>query len=72
MLAQNVEKEIIILLRKMNEKQRQEILNFARFLTTKKPVGVRGKDLLKFAGSIPYEELDNMAKAIEEEFGRVD
>ena len=33
MFANNVENEIIVLLGKMNEQQRQEILNFARRLT---------------------------------------
>lgn len=69
MINQNVEKQIIFLLNKMNDRQQQELLNFARFLTSTKPVGLAGKDLLKFAGSIPKEELEKMAKAIEEEFG---
>ena len=32
MFAHNVENEIVVLLRKMNEQQRQEVLNFARRL----------------------------------------
>ncbi len=72
MINSKIEKQIIGLLKKMNEQQQQELLNFARFLTTTKPVGVPGKDLLKFGGTIPKEELEEMAKAIEEEFGRVD
>jgi hypothetical protein len=69
MINSTIEKQIIVLLKKMNEQQQQELLNFARFLTTTKPVGVPGKDLLKFAGSIPKEDIEEMAKAIEEEFG---
>lgn len=69
MVNPKIEKQIIVLLKKMSEQQQQELLNFARFLTTTKPVGVPGKNLLKFGGSIPKEELEEMAKAIEEEFG---
>ena len=66
MINPTMQKEIIFTFNKMNKQQQQELLNFARFLTTTKPVGVSGKDLLKLAGSIPKEELEEITKVIEE------
>lgn len=51
MFVNNVENEIILLLRKMNEQQRQEILNFARLLT---------KD--GFSSILPFYEMPKMQK----------
>lgn len=67
-----IEKEIFTQLNKLSDEQQQQVLDFARFLARKKPVGVPGKELLKFGGTIPKEDLEEMAKAIEEEFGKLD
>jgi hypothetical protein len=51
------------------------VVDFARTLTgtSKRPIrGVPGKDLLKFAGSIPHEDAQEMLKAIEEGCEQID
>ena len=40
--------------------------------TVEQPVGVSGKQLLKFRGFIPPDELEQMSQAIEEDCERVD
>lgn len=67
-----IEKEIYTQLNKLSDEQQQQVLDFARFLGMKNPVGVPGKELLQFGGSIPKEDLQEIAKAIEEEFGKLD
>lgn len=47
------------------EKQRQ-VLEFARTLATSNVHGVRGVDLLQFAGTIDESDLDAMSQAIED------
>jgi hypothetical protein len=43
-----------------------QVLEFARNLTKSKIKGVPGEELLKFAGSIPKEDLQLMSEAIEQ------
>lgn len=50
----------------------QRVLEFAEALVITKPRGVPGKELLRFAGTIPPEDLKLMAEAIEEGCGKVD
>ena len=67
--------------------QQQEVLVFVKSLGTKSDghgadghratdasadKGTPGKELLKFAGSIPHEDLEAMKSAIEEGCGQVD
>lgn len=42
------------------------------FLKTLKPKGVEGKNLLRFEGTIPADDLQRMSKAIEEGCEKVD
>ncbi|MBD1834620.1 hypothetical protein H6F61_18425 [Cyanobacteria bacterium FACHB-472] len=53
-------------LNKLNSQQQQQVLDFARFLAITKPVGVPGKELLRFAGAIPADDLNLMIQAIKE------
>ncbi len=46
--------------------EQQRVLEFARALAMSRPGGVAGKDLLRFAGKIPKEDLHVMSAAIEE------
>jgi hypothetical protein len=51
------------------------VVDFARTLTgnSNRPIrGVPGKELLKFVGTIPHEDLEEMKKAIEEDCERID
>lgn len=69
-------------IRKLSRKQKTELfyklgIQFYQDLEESEQVlsrntGTRGKDLLKFAGSIDKKELDIMQQAIENECGRID
>lgn len=67
-----IEKEILSQLNKLNLEQQWQVLNYARFLAITKPIGVSGKELLRFAGTIPADDLKLMAQAIEEGCEQVD
>ncbi|MFB2922360.1 hypothetical protein [Aerosakkonema funiforme] len=56
----------------MSDKQQQQVLDFARFLAMKNPVGVPGKELLQFAGTLSQEDAKIMLKVAEENWGQVD
>lgn len=48
------------------------VLEFTRALTISTPHGVPGQQLLRFAGSIPFEDVEVMREAIERDCERVD
>jgi hypothetical protein len=66
----DVSPELIEELRTLSEDQQREVLAFTRAL--KRPRGVPARSLLRFAGSIPADDLEKMARAIEEGCERVD
>ena len=66
MLDPSLEKEILNQLDKLALEQQQQVLHFARALATLKPLGVPGKELLRFAGMIELDDLHTIAQAIEE------
>lgn len=72
MMNHAIEKQILTLMNRMSEQQQQEVLDFARFLATTKPVGVPGKELLKFAGTISHEDAQIMLETAEENWGQAD
>jgi hypothetical protein len=49
-----------------------QVLEFARNLTKSKIKGIPGKELLRFAGSIPKEDLQLMSEAIKQDCEKVD
>jgi len=53
------------------EKQ-QRVLEYARTLAGPLPVGTKGNDLLRFAGSIDEADLDEISRAIESGCEKVD
>jgi len=71
MLNPSLEKEIISQLSKMPYEKQQQVLHFVRALTRAKPLGIPGKDLLRFAGAIEPNDLQVMAQAIEEDCEKV-
>ena len=67
----SIEKEIISQLGKLPLEKQQRVLHFACALATGEPVGIPGKDLLRFAGTIETSDLRVMAQAIEEDCEKV-
>ena len=68
----SLENEIINHLNKLSSQQQQQVLDFARFLVMTKPIGVPGKELLRFAGAISADDLNLMAQAVKEGCEQVD
>jgi hypothetical protein len=66
-----MEREIIAQLEKLNLQQQLQVLNFAKSLAGTVPVGVPGKELLRFAGTLSHEEAKLMLEAIEEDCGQL-
>ncbi len=52
--------------------QQERVLEYARSLARERPEGVPGRELTRFAGTIPSEDLDRMMAAIEENCEQVD
>jgi hypothetical protein len=57
--------KVVEQLRTMPDNKQQEVLVFTRRLKDSAPVGIPGKNLLQFAGTIPPEDLEIMRQAIE-------
>ncbi len=66
MAGPSFEQEISSHLHKLTPEQQMRVLAFVRTLSEEKPSGVPGSDLLKFAGTIDLEDLQEMEKAITE------
>lgn len=64
--------EVIEQLRTMPDNLQQEVLLFTRKLKTSSKVGVPGKNLLQFAGTIPPNDLEVMRQAIDSDCEKVD
>ncbi len=72
-MSAQLQEQILDQLRRLPENQQEKVLHYAQALVEgTKPIGRPGKDLLRFAGSIPAEDIERMAQAIEEGCGRVD
>ena len=65
-MSKNVTGAILEQVRALLPEEQQRVLEFARALATSRPRGVAGKDLLRFAGTIPKDDLKMMCVAIEE------
>jgi len=65
MLDPRLENEILHHLAKLALEQ-QQVLHFARALAMTKPLGVPGKELRRFAGTIALGDLQTIAQAIED------
>lgn len=64
-MSQLLKDEIIKQIERLGEDQQQQMLDYARSLTMTKPMGVPGETLLRFAGFIPREDVEDMERAIE-------
>jgi hypothetical protein len=66
-MSTDLQEQVLKQMRQLPERQQQQVLNYARALAElSKPIGGPGKDLLKFAGTIPAADVGRMAEAIEE------
>lgn len=70
--SESIRRDILKQLDELGSEQQQRVLAFARRLAGAKPSGVRGKDLLRFAGSIGADDLALMSRAIDEGCERID
>jgi hypothetical protein len=71
MTGSSIAQAILDELRHLDRDQQQRVLDFAQSLVTK-PRGVPGAALLRFAGTIPEEDVRTMEKAIEAGCEQVD
>ncbi|MFB3920840.1 MAG: hypothetical protein ACE145_03915 [Terriglobia bacterium] len=68
----SIQREILGELGRLNPADQKKVLTFARSLAERELKGTPGKDLLRFAGAFPEEDLKEMARIIEEDCERVD
>ena len=68
----SISNQIVEQLKIMPQDLQYQVLEFARNLTNSNIKGVPGKELLKFAGSIPKEDLQLMSEAIKQDCEKVD
>jgi hypothetical protein len=64
--------QVVEQLRSMPQPLQWEVLEFARTLISSKVQGVSGQQLLRFAGTIPINDLQLMQEAIKQDCERVD
>jgi hypothetical protein len=72
MKPSSLEKEIIERVRMLSYELQRKVLDYTEALTKKLPRGIPGKRLLKFAGSISPEDLQEMKHAIADHCEQVD
>jgi len=66
--CERLKREIAEALNQLDEKGLSRALEIVCSLSGGLPKGMSGKDFVKIAGSIPPEDIEEMAKAIEEAF----
>jgi hypothetical protein len=69
-MSQNIREQIVEQVDRLNAPQQRQLLEFARRLAA--PVGVPGRELLRFSGSVDLGDLEAMQKAIEDGCEKVD
>ena len=72
-----LQNELLSYLGQLGSDDQARVVNFARTLSEpprppKTVRGTPGKELLRLAGMIPHEDLEDMKRAIEEECERID
>jgi hypothetical protein len=71
-MTERLQGQILKQLNGLPDDQQRQVLEFARTLVKSSPAGVPGKELLRFAGLIPEEDLKQMNAAIEQGCERVE
>ena len=64
--------EVIEQLQRMPQSLQQQVLEFARSLADSPIQGVPGSQLLRFAGTIPLQDIELMRQAIAQDCEQVD
>ncbi|MCU0526884.1 MAG: hypothetical protein MUF72_18905 [Elainella sp. Prado103] len=64
--------EVVEQLKVMPQPLQRQVLEFVRSLVKAEVQGIPGQQLLRFAGSIPSDDLQLMRKAIEQDCERID
>ena len=72
MVDATIETELTTCLVKLPVEKQRQVLEFARTLATPPLQGVRGSDLLQFAGTIDESDLDAMSQTIKDGCERID
>jgi hypothetical protein len=72
MMETNTREAILHELAELPAAQQQEVLEYVRALSSRRPAGVEGKSLLKFAGTVPPDDLSLMRQAIAEACEHID
>lgn len=70
-----IHNELLSYVGQLGSDDQARVLDFARALAESpkpKRIGVPGKELLRFAGTIPHEDLEEMKRAIEEGCEQID
>lgn len=67
-----LKQELFQVLAQLPEERQRQVLHFARSLAPPPPVGIPGKQLLRFAGMLNAQEAKALSQAIEEGCERVD
>ena len=63
--------EIVQRLENLSPGQQRQVLDFTRELSGELSEGTPIQEFLKFAGTIPLEDLEEMKQAIEEDCGQI-
>ena len=71
-MTERLQGQILEQLSGLPDDQQRQVLDFARALAMSSPLGIPGKDLLRFGGLISEEDLKQMNAAIEDGCERVD
>ena len=66
MTSPSIHQEILEELGKLEEDEKQQVLDLAKTLAKSKPKGTPGKILIQLAQGIQLEDLQKMSEAIEE------
>ena len=72
MAVSTVKEEICAEVDLLSPTDQHRVLDLAKSLARNRPVGVPGRSLLRFAGTIAPADLDAMRRAIEEDCERID
>jgi len=67
-----IQSEILSYLGQLGSEDQARVVNLARTLAKSSKRGTPGKDLLRIAGTIPHDDLEQMKEAIEQECERLD
>jgi hypothetical protein len=71
-MSTTIMEEVLEQLKNLPHELQWRVLEFTHALSISAPRGVPGRQLLRFAGSIPLDDLDLMSQAIEQGCEQVD